>query len=367
MAPRADGVDVVWAVSGGARGWVEWAVLDSKDAPGEPCTDDRKVSDNDGFGLVPQGDEMIRVRIEGWEPGQTYVVRTHTISTLDGRESLSAWKRVRTLDPNAGETSFVVWNDTHQHTETLTRLDDVSPRGDFWVWNGDVCNNWEDPAELAPTILEPAGRDVTDGRPLCFVWGNHDVRGRWAHRVRELVCTPQNRPYYAFRSGPVAAIFLHTGEDKPDDHPSFQGRVAFAELRSEQADWLADQVKQPGFADAPYRLVFCHIPLRWHEEPVLTADAYADGEFDLYAQPSRPLWHDALVSWGTQLVISGHTHTPAWLDATVEFPYAQLTGGGPASWSATWIEARADGESLTVTTRRLDGSAIEEVSFPPLA
>lgn len=370
MGPRADGVDVVWAVTGAARGWVEWQLsdpnADTDDTSADPPQSGRRIADHDGFGFVPQADHILRVRIDGWQPGNTYAVRTHTVSTVDGRETTSAWKQVRTLDPEAAETSFVVWNDTHQRSETLTRLDVASPHGDFWVWNGDVCNNWNDPAELVPTILAPADRDVTDGRPMCFVWGNHDVRGPHAYRLPGIVSTPGDRPYYALRSGPVAAIFLHTGEDKPDDHPSFQGRAAFEQLRREQADWLSEQIKQPGFADAPYRLVFCHIPLRWHEEPTLTADDYAGGEFDRYAQPSRPLWHDALVSWGAQLVISGHTHNPAWFAATEEFPYAQLTGGGPASWASTWIAATADAESLTVTTHRLDCSVIREVSFPPL-
>ena len=73
-----------------------------------------------------------------------------------------------------------------------------------------------------------------------------------------VVATPNGRPFYAFRSGPLAAICLHTGEDKPDDHPSFRGRVAFDELRREQAEWLAEVIHQPDFRDAPY-LSLIHI------------------------------------------------------------------------------------------------------------
>ena len=386
MSPRSDGVEIVWSVTGHARGWVEWIALPHSDDR-DPIDDsrlptvEREVADLDRYGFVPQGTRVLRVRIDGWQPGSDYLIRTitrpadseaagsPTASPPTGRtkqEETSDWKRVRTLDPSADATSFVVWNDTHQRSETLQRLDDASPRADFLVWNGDVCNNWNDPEEIVPTILKPAGRDITVGRPMAFVWGNHDVRGPWAYRLPEVIATPEDRPYYAFRSGPVAAIFLNTGEDKPDDHPSFRGRPSFERLREVQAEWLAEQIRQPGFVDAPYRVLFCHMPLRWISEPVLTEADYADTEFDHYARTSRELWHDSLVAWGTQVIVSGHTHKSSWIPADDSFPYAQLTGGAPQSWAATWITGTADNEQLTLTAHRLDTSVLHQATFAPL-
>lgn len=361
MAPRADGVEIVWSVTAPARGRVEWCLAGEDDAP----TGERHLAGCDRYGFVPQGERVLRVRLDGWAPGTSYLVRTITESADNGRREESAWKKVHTLDPHAASTSFVMWNDTHQHAETLTRLDTASPRADLWVWNGDVCNNWTDPAEIVPTLLHPAGRDVTQGRPMAFCWGNHDVRGPYAYQVPRVLATPTGRPFYAVRTGPVAAIFLHTGEDKPDAHPTFDGRVAFEDLRREQADWLAAQVRQPGFADAPYRIVFCHLPLRWVEEPLLTDHDYATGEFDHYARSSRDLWHDTLIAWGAQMIISGHVHRHTWLPATDEFPYAQLTGGGPLSWQATWIEGHANAERLRIAVHRLDASVVREVDVAP--
>lgn len=48
------------------------------------------------------------------------------------------WKSFRTLDPSATTTEFVVWNDTHEHDETLRKLHAATPRGDFLIWNGDT-------------------------------------------------------------------------------------------------------------------------------------------------------------------------------------------------------------------------------------
>jgi hypothetical protein len=160
---------------------------------------------------------------------------------------------------------------------------------------------------------------------------------------------------------------MHTGEDKPDGHPTFSGRVAFEPLRAEQAEWLRDITARPAFRDAPYRVVICHIPLRWIEEPLFDYDR---GEYDSFSRVSRDAWHDALVAWGAQIVVSGHTHAPAWLEPTDEFPYGQLVSGGPDADSASdeaalWIEGAASASELVLTLRDLAGDPVREIRLPP--
>lgn len=354
MAPRVDGAEVVWAVSELARGWVEWK--------GDDGTSGKAAADR--FGFVPQGDELLRVRISGMQAGVAYELRAITAATAGDRREEGPWKPFRTLDPAAAATRFVVWNDTHENAETLAKLHAVTPPGDFLIWNGDTCNDWHQEANLVPILLNPGGQDVSEGRPLLLVWGNHDVRGKWAYKVPELIATPAGRPFYAFRSGPVAVICLHTGEDKPDDHPSFGGRVAFEALRREQAEWLKEVTARPEFRDAPYRVVFCHIPLRWTTE--VAEVGYETGGYDAFSRFSRDAWHEALVAWKAQIVISGHTHRPALIPASAEFPYAQLVGGGPQLERATFIEGSADATALRLVMKDLDEKTIETVVLEPL-
>lgn len=352
MAPRADGVEVVVGVSRLCRGWVEW-----RTQGGEV-----QRSATDGFGMMPQGEMVIRVRVDGLKPGHRYDLRV-VVEAGDGtpaREE-SAWKSYQTINPAATTAHFVVWNDTHDQQETLKRLHEVTPSADFLLWNGDTCNNWNAVKQLVPTLLNPAGQDISAGRPVMMVWGNHDVRGHWAFRMKDVVATPCGHPYHAFRCGPVAAICLHTGEDKPDDHPSFGGRVALEPLRREQAAWLAKIIEIPEFRDAPYKVVFCHIPLRWIKEAATTL--YQKGEYDAFARESRAAWHDALVKWGAQLIISGHTHEDAWLPANAQFPYAQMVSGGPAVKAARWIEGTTEAGGLNIVMRDLDGKVIHETKL----
>lgn len=354
MAPRADGFEAVWAVSRLCRGRIEWQADDG--GAGEASTD--------GFGFVPQGQKILRVRAAGLKAGRTYRVRSVTVAADDGETETSPWKTFRTLDPAAATTSFVVWNDTHVNNPTIQQLHDQTPAADFLLWNGDTCNDWKSEELLVPTLLHPGQRDISLGRPLLLVWGNHDVRGKHAYAMPGMVATPSGRPFYAFRSGPVACICLHTGEDKPDAHPSFGGRVAFDRLRREQAAWLAEIIRRPEISAAPYRVVFCHIPLRWVDEG---PQDYAGGGFDRHSGRSRVAWHEQLVAWKAQIIISGHTHRTTWMPPTAEFPYGQLIGGGPTPQAATWMEARADAHQLRLVVRGLGGDVKHEVSFPPLA
>lgn len=354
IAPREDGIDAVWAVNELAKGRLEWETDDGL----------KGVVATDTFGFVPQGKDILRLRLDGLKPRTSCRVRSITISADGTRQETSDWKSFRTLDRSATKTEFVVWNDTHVNNETIQKLNEVTPAADFLFWNGDTCNDWKSPDLLIPTLLHPGERDITHGRPLLMAWGNHDVRGAHAYEMPRLIPTPNNRPFYAFRSGPVASIVLHTGEDKPDDHFSFQGRVAFDALRREQATWLADTIRQPDFRDAPYRLVFCHIPLRWQTEVV---PDYAKGGFDHFSRRSRDAWHQSLIDWKTQLIISGHTHRDALLAATEQFPYSQLTGGGPAPQRATWMHAVASPDELNLRVNSLDGTVRHTVQLKPLA
>ncbi len=353
MAPRSDGFEAVWAVNRLSRGRIEWRTDGASGFAGA-----------DAFGFVPQGDNILRVKVSGLRPGTNYQVRSHT---LEGTKPavLSEWKPFRTLDPRARTAHFAMWSDTHIHDDTIRALHRVTPAVDFLVWNGDTCRNtWDRPELLAPTLLHPGECDFTVNRPVLFNWGNHDCRGLYAFQMPAIAATPSGRPFYAFRAGPVAVICLNTGEDKPDDHPSFGGRVAFDALRAEQARWLAETIRQPELRDAPYRVVFCHIPLRWTDE---SPQDYAAKGYDRHSGRSRAAWHDSLTAWHAQAIISGHNHTHAWLPPTAEFPYGQLVGGGPSQEIATWLEGVAGPSELRLKLHALDGKVAEEIKLNPLA
>ena len=353
MAPRPDGIEIIWRTHQLARGMVEFG----------PTPELGSTKRDDGWGLRPTGSESIRVRLDGLQPGTTYHYRTVTESMdkKDASRSVSAIRTFRTLDPAASATRFAVWNDTHKHADTIKKLAELTPPSDFLLWNGDICNDWYREGEVADTILTPAGGiDHSANHPLLLVRGNHDIRGTLAHQVEDHAPMPDGKPWFAIRSGPVAAICLDTGEDKPDDHPYLFGRAACEPMRQAQAEWLEQTITRPEFANAPYRIVFCHIPLRWTDETT-------DHGYDWYSKRSRDLWHDSLVKWGAQLVISGHTHRDAHIKSNDRFPYHQLVGGGPKHAQARLITAQADKSKLAIRMTDLDGKDVRKLDLPPLS
>lgn len=361
FGPREDGVTVAWSVAGLCRGVVEYGETDELGS----------VAHSDPFGFTPNGEHVIRVRLEGLKPGTRYSYRvsTHGVDAeLREREHRSDLRHFTTLSAGGDRTSFVVWNDTHDRTDTIRALHTLTHEepAEFMVWNGDISNDVHRREQIVPLYLAPGeGLDFSDGLPCCYIRGNHDVRGIRASMIDHYVDTPTGRPYYSMRVGPVAAVMLDTGEDKADDHPSFRGMAAFEALRREQAGWLADELKKPHMADAPYRVAFCHIPLRGRDD----SQTYETGSrgYDLLSVRSRVLWHDALTDWGVQVVVSGHRHRFDYIEADERFPYAQLVGGGPQLERALLIRGDADGGRLRFRTINLDKETVHEVEFPPLA
>jgi hypothetical protein len=108
MAPRTDGAEIVWAVARLSRGWVE---LDGG----------RRVG-ADGWGFVPQGDKVWRVRLDGRPAGTSQRFRAVTEALPEGERGEGPWRSFRTLDPAAAFQPFAVWNDTPPERGDRRRL-----------------------------------------------------------------------------------------------------------------------------------------------------------------------------------------------------------------------------------------------------
>ncbi len=365
FAPGATGITVTWAVSSLCLGRVEVGLMDAagKELPAGP-----EVHSAAPMGFQAHDEHVLHVRLEGLQAGRSYWYRTMTEALegpTKGQREVSETRHFRLPAAADAEVTFAVWNDTHDVAPTLKRLHEMTqeqPPG-FLVWNGDVSNNVDREEQLTPLYLAPAGGlPYAATTPCFFSRGNHDVRGLRASRLSHYVALPGGRPYYSLRYGPLGIIVLDTGEDKPDNHPFFKGLADFQKLRREQAVWLQEEIRQPHLLDAPFRLVFCHIPLRGKDNNH-TAEEGPDG-YDWVSKRSRILWHDSLVAWKTQAIISGHTHEWAVLPADAHFPYLQLIGGGPKANEAILIRGQAKADQLAFDLINLKGETVKRVRFP---
>ena len=303
--------------------------------------------------IPPSAKLSYRVKASPVDFSQSYSIKR-------APEQSSETFSIKTLDAAAPETRFCVWNDTHENLPVIKALHDLTTQSkpDFLLWNGDQTNNVLDVDQMAEQYVCPGGLPIASAYPLAYLRGNHDVRGREARHVENFTHSPNEDFTYAFRSGPVACLCMDTGEDKPDDHPLFAGLAGFDLMRKRQTIWLENIIQQPWFISAPYKILFCHIPLWWSDE-------VTDHGYYWFHKPCREAWLPLLMKSGIQLVVSGHTHQPAYLPKTDKRPIAQLIGGGPKQDIATLTEFIANKENLTITMTKLNGDNLHSVIIKP--
>jgi 3',5'-cyclic AMP phosphodiesterase CpdA len=184
-------------------------------------------------------------------------------------------------------------------------------------------------------LLRPCTDSFAGSVPFMLVRGNHEARGQYARDLKRHLTYPEDRYYFSFRSGPVYAIVLDTGEDKEDKNPVYGGLVDFDAYRREQASWLAQEVQKPAFKEAGFRVVMMHIP------------------------PSKELFAPLFEANRIDLVLSGHIHMYGVHEPRPGVRgYPIVTGGGPTKGNRTLIRVTADEEVLTARILLDDGTEV---------
>ena len=334
-------------------------------------------------GLVDANDRCLVIPVhfaESATPGRPVFYRV-VAQTLDyanaykltrGTPVSTAVRKLLLPHAQQEKTVLAVVNDTHENQETLaaltSRLEFTNP--DLLIWNGDTCNDFDGRDNPAAILLRPgaSGNAPSDGgwastRSLFVVPGNHDVRGEQAREVVSILAAgphPQLPYNTAMRIGPLALIGLDTGEDKPDKHPVFAGTAAYEPHRARQAVWLKEQLSRPEIADAPFKVAFCHIPLRGlaGQPDGTTLEGYAR-----FSGQGAKLWLPQLTAAGFRAVVSGHTHQWRSDKPTTDLPISQIVGGGPKPSTATLIVIEATAKQLTIRIEDLAGKPLVTESW----
>jgi Predicted phosphohydrolases len=354
--PAPESLTILQGVNGPASGFVELAIGDQ----------DFQRIDGERAGLLPYDANVLKFVLPPLPAGETIRYRVvarpiqfnSAYKIVQGEPEQTDTIEFQTLNPHASSTRFIIWNDTHENVATIRQLQQLTQAfdPDFLLWNGDQTNDVYAPVKMRGQYLSPGELEICAQWPMAYARGNHDVRGPAARLVSQFTGTPNDQFYYAFRSGPVAALVMDTGEDKPDDREVFAGLAGFAAMRERQRKWLEEVIQQDWFRAAPYRLLFCHIPLWWESDG-------KERDFWMCSEVCRELWLPLLEKGRVQLVVSGHTHQSQFLPRSQSQSIPQLIGGGPQQERATIIEGIADEEKLTIRCKSLTGEIRHEVEI----
>ena len=299
---------VAFAVNRLANGFVDYSL--------SPDMSNSKRVMCGGFRVNDVNDEVMRIRLTGLKPATKYYyqIGAHEIHYKHYRD-----KKVlgTETDPKiysfttAGKKAkahFCVINDTHMRWEPLAYcLDKVAELNPSCViWNGDANTNVDSVAEQKKIFLTPEieRKDYASNIPYMFTPGNHDDRGKanWHMERVFMFRQPEERSSrdwdlgrnFAVRMGDIALIGLDTAEDKVDSNPVLMGMFNSHAYREAQKTWLADALKQPEIASAPFLVAFCHIPL-FDNRPEMNPGDILPADKDDFHKPSfavRGAWSD---------------------------------------------------------------------------
>lgn len=297
---------IVWISDKPSIGWVELAPNDS--------TNFYAISRQKFYDTtigIKRTSCIHSVRLTGLTSGTTYRYRVYAKEVFahkdfGGRYGDIAATNVftekpltfTTCDQNKPETSFAILNDVHECANIMEPLLNYAnyKDKDMIIFNGDMINSFPNDSVIYKGFLDTAVRLFAQEKPLYYVRGNHETRGKYAEKFQEYFCPRQPHLYFTWRQGPIFFIALDTGEDKPDDDIEYYGFNNFDQYRTEEANWLEKVVQSAEYRQARFHVVIGHIP------PAISPSAW-HGEIEV-----RNKFVPILNKVGIDIMLCGHLH-----------------------------------------------------------
>lgn len=332
--------------------WVEY------NEAGKPSQKAHKLSD----GLVDANDRIHEIKLTGLKPATTYQYKIIAKKIKDfqpykltyGETISSDIHSFTTFNPTAKETQWLVLNDIHDRPASFQQLLQLNGSDPYqYVFlNGDMFDYQTNEQQILDHLLTPCTDCFATQKPMLFVRGNHETRGKYARQLKDYFAAPQGA-YFTFQSGPVFTIALDTGEDKEDTHPVYAGIVDFDQFRIQQAAWLEQQLKSKAYKKAKYKVVMMHIPTFY------SGDAHG-------TLHCRELFSSLFDKYKIDLLICGHTHKHGvHPPAAGMHNYPIIIGGGPTAGKRTLIKVHANQQELNVRMLKDDGTEAGSYTIIP--
>ncbi|MGL1889981.1 MAG: metallophosphoesterase [Spirochaetaceae bacterium] len=321
-----DNFAVLWTTNKRSTGWVEYG-------PDEEQLSIKYMSNN-GFKqanskthkvLLPITSDGLILRV-----GSRYIKNIFQNNVVYGNSVYSNF--ILTEDSRNDENiSFYILSDVHEREDIYKKyLGD----GDynFLVLNGDIISSIDSEEIIIDEMLKPITEYSKGFKPFYFVRGNHETRGVLARQLPNYLALPGGRYYYTFKYGPIFAIVLDAGEDKPDTHIEYGGLVDFKGYRKEETQWLKEVAESDEYKNAEYKIVFNHVPLNMYRE-------LQDGS---ELKSTEKQWVDLLNSMDIDVAFSGHTHSSDLIEPEEEYNHFPIIVGGG------YVDAHSGFEGLKV-------------------
>lgn len=348
--PTGNGITVSWLTHVPVHSWVEYGT----------DLNLRNREENIVDGQIICNNKHHKIRLANLQPGKTYYYRvcSQEITLYEAYKKEfgnTAYSDIYSFTVPAKDTSdftAIILNDLHKNNQVLEMLTEQVKdiNYDFVLFNGDCIDdpyNEEQAVRFLSYLNEKVGAENT---PVFYLRGNHEIRNAYSIQLRELFDYVGDKTYGAFNWGDTRFIMLDCGEDKPDTTWVYYNLNNFDKLRSEQINFLKNELKGKEFKKASKKVLIHHIPLYGMPEK-----AYL---------PCRELWGNLLSNASFDICINAHIHRFAYYPKnSKENNFPVIIGGGNKPENATIMILAKKGKEMFLTVLDTKGQIIKKINL----
>ena len=183
----------------------------------------------------------------------------------------------------------------------VKKFEETYGKIDLLILNGDILDHSGNAENFM--LYYKIAEALTGGEiPVIISRGNHDLRGKCAEKLADYMPNENGNSFYSFRLGNLWGVLLDCGEDKADDHVSYNGTICCHAFREQETEYLqeivADANREYRADGIAHRIVISHVPFT-----EIDHDPF-DIEQDIYGEWVKILNENVK----PELLLSGHVH-----------------------------------------------------------
>ena len=239
-----------------------------------------------------------------------------------------------------GSLKMLSLTDWHENVDAIRRVASASDDYDLLLMMGDAINYVNEYEDIIDNVVLVGGKITKGEKPVLFVRGNHEPRGKYASRLKSVL--GYDSYYFTTSYGEQNFLILDGGEDKPDDDPKNGGLFVSDAYRDAELSEVEAWSVPVGNT-----VCLCHIPIFTTSE----------------SSPQYARFVSLVKKWNAKLVLSGHEHL---LDLVEGDGYKTLIAGGPTD-DLGFVACRIDiaaGNAL-ITAINTQGETLK--AYDPIA